>query len=168
MSYTFVAGTTVMAAMVQSALPRLARYIDSGRSAFALLLKNMVLVCAVVGILGNGLALLFGPVFLRLVYRADYAQYATVFIWLMVAAAFAYVGSMLGCRMTAAQVFRPQDPLFFAATTATALACWFLIPRLGLTGSAYAVLIGSVFSCAGSAVLTWWRCQPQKGIGRCQ
>jgi O-antigen/teichoic acid export membrane protein len=129
----------------------------------------MVLLGAVVGILGIGLALLFGPVFLRLLFRADYAEYATVFIWIMVAAAFAYVGSMLGYGMTAAQVFRPQDPLFFAATTATALACWFLIPRLGLTGSVYAVLIGSVFSCAGSAylVLTWWRCQPQKGIGRC-
>jgi O-antigen/teichoic acid export membrane protein len=89
MAYTFVAGNTVTAAMGQSALRRLARYIDSGRSAFARLLKNMVLLGAVVGILGIGLALLFGPVFLRLVYRADYAQYATAFIWLMVAAAFA-------------------------------------------------------------------------------
>jgi O-antigen/teichoic acid export membrane protein len=155
MAYAFVAGNTVMAAMGQSAMPRLARYFDSDRSAFARLLKKMVLLGAVLGILGIGIALLFGPTFLRLVYRADYAQYATVFTWLMAAAAVAYVSSMLGYGMAAARVFRPQVPLFLAATAVTAVACRLLIPRLGLTGSAYAVLVGSVFSCAGSAGLVF-------------
>jgi O-antigen/teichoic acid export membrane protein len=152
-AYTFVAGNTVIAAMGQSAMPRLARYFDSDRPAFARLLKNMVLLGAVVGILGIGLALFFGPTFLRLIYRADYAQYTTVFTWLMLAAAFAYVGSMLGCGLAAARVFRPQLPLCLSVTAVTALACWLLIPRLGLTGSAYAVLIGSVVSCAGTGCL---------------
>lgn len=155
MAYAFVAGNTVMAAMGQSAMPRLARYFDSDRSAFVRLLKNMVLLGAAVGIPGIGLALFFGDTFLRLVYRADYAQYANVFTCLMAAAAVAYVASMLGYGMTAARAFRPQVPLFLAATAITALACWFLTPRLGLIGSAYAVLIGSVFSCAGSACLVF-------------
>jgi O-antigen/teichoic acid export membrane protein len=163
MAYTFTAGNTVMAAIGQSAMPRLARYFLSNRPAFARLLKNMLLLGAVVGISAIGLALFFGPAFLRLVYRADYAQYATVFTRLMVAAAFAYVGSMLGYGMTAAQVFRPQVPLFLAAAAVTTLACWYLVPRLGLTGGAYAVLIGSVFSCAGSAYLVFssFRSQPR-------
>jgi O-antigen/teichoic acid export membrane protein len=155
MAYAFVAGNTVMAAMGQSAMPRLARYFDSDRPAFERLLKQMVLSAALVGILGIGLALFFGATFLRLVYRADYAQYATVLTWLMGAAAFAYVSSMLGYGMAAARVFRPQVPLLLTATVVTALACWFLIPRLGLAGSAYAVLIGSVFSCAGYAYLVF-------------
>jgi O-antigen/teichoic acid export membrane protein len=165
-AYIFVAGNTVMAAMGQSAMPRLARYFDSDRFAFTQLLKNMVLLGAAVGILGIGLALFFGPTFLRLAYRADYAQYATVFTWLMAAAAFAYVSSMLGYGMTAARAFVPQVPLFLATTAVTALACWFLIPRLRLTGSAYAVLIGSVFSCAGSAYLVFTSLRPQsRSIG---
>jgi O-antigen/teichoic acid export membrane protein len=151
MAYVFVAGNTVMAAMGQSSLPRLARQFDSDRPAFARLLKNMVLLGAVVGMAGVGVGVFFGPAFLRLVYRADYAQYANVFTWLMVGAAFAYVGSMLGYAMTAARVFRPQVPLFLGATTITALACWIMVPRWGLTGSAFAVLLGAVFSCAGSA-----------------
>lgn len=163
MAYLFVAGDTVMAAMGQSATPRLARYFDSDRPAFARLLKDMVLIGVVMGTLGTGLAFFFGPTFLRLVYGPDYAQYASVLTWLMAAAAFSYVGSMLGYGMTAARVFRPQAPLFLAATCVTALACWSLIPRLGLTGSAYAVLIGSGFSCAGSAffVFTSLRSQPR-------
>ncbi len=166
MAYVFVAGNTVISAMGQSATPRLARYFDSDRPAFARLLTNMVLLGAIVGILGIGLALFFGPTFLRLVYRADYAQYAAVLTWLMAAAAFAYVASILGYGMTAARVFRPQVPLFLAATSVTALACWFLVPRLGLMGSAYAILIGSVFSCAGSAyfVFTSLRSQPRIGV----
>jgi len=153
MAYMFVPGNTVMAAMGQSAIPRLARYFDSDRADFARLLKNMVLLGAVVGVAGVGLGVFFGAAFLRLVYRADYAQYANVFTWLMVAAAFSYVGSMLGYGMTAARVFRPPVPLFLATTALTALACWIMIPRLGLTGSAFAVLIGAVFSCLGSAYI---------------
>jgi O-antigen/teichoic acid export membrane protein len=152
-AYMLVAGNTVMAAMGQSAIPRLARYFDSDRPAFARLLKNMVLLGAAVGTAGIALGVFFGPAFLRLAYRADYAQYANVFTWLMVGAAFAYVGSMLGYAMTAARVFRPQVPIFLATAAITALACWIMIPRFGLTGSAYAVLLGAVFSCAGSAYI---------------
>src|SRR5258708_34094082 len=139
-----------MAAMGPSAMPRLARYFDSDRTGFTRLLKNMVFLGAVVGILGIGLALLFGPTFLRLAYRADYAQYATVFTWLMAAAAIAYVASMLGYGVTAARVFRPQVPLFLAAPVVTALACWLLISRLGLTGGGDAILLGPFFFLAGS------------------
>jgi len=153
MTYAFVAGNTVISAMGQCAMPRLARHFDSNRPEFARLLKKMLLLGAVLGALGIGAALLFGPTFLRLAYRTDYAQYSSVFTWLMVSAAVAYVGSMLGYGMTAARVFRPQVPLFVAATASTALGCWLLIPRLGLAGGAYAVLIGSVFSCGGSTCL---------------
>jgi O-antigen/teichoic acid export membrane protein len=50
-------------------------------------------------------------------------------------------------------VFRPQVPIFLATASITALACWIMIPRFGLTGSAYAVLLGAAFSCAGSAYI---------------
>jgi O-antigen/teichoic acid export membrane protein len=153
LAYVFVAGNTVMAAMGQSSLPRLARQFDSDRPAFVRLLKNMVSLGAVVGMAGVGIAVFFGPALLRLVYRADYAQYANVFIWLMVGGAFAFVASMLGYAMTAARVFRPQVPLFLGTTVVTALACWTMIPRWGLAGSAYALLIGTIVSCAGSAYI---------------
>jgi O-antigen/teichoic acid export membrane protein len=153
MAYVSVAGNTVMSAMGQSAVPRLARYFHSDRPAFVRLLKNMILLGAVLGIAGIGAALFFGPQLLRLLYRADYAQYPAVFTWLMAAAAIAYVSSMLGYGITAARNFRPQVPLVLGAAAITAAACWILIPSRGLMGSAYAVLMGAVFSCTGSAYI---------------
>jgi len=153
MAYVSVAGNTVMSAMGQSAVPRLARYFHSDRRAFLRLLKKMILLGAVLGIAGIGVAFFFGPEVLQLLYRADYAQYPAVFTWLMAAAAVAYVSSMLGYGITAARKFRPQVPLVLGAAAITATACWFLIPTQQFLGSAYAVLIGAVFSCAGSAYI---------------
>jgi O-antigen/teichoic acid export membrane protein len=154
-AYVFVGGNTIMGAMGQSAMPRLARYFDSDRPAFARLLRNMVWLAVIVGILGIGLAVLLGSTFLRLAYRSDYAQHAAVLTWLMGAAAFAYIASILGYAMAAARVFIPQVPLIVAVTVVTILACWLLIPRLGLAGSAYAMLIGSAFSCLGYSFLVF-------------
>jgi O-antigen/teichoic acid export membrane protein len=153
MAYVSVAGNTIMSAMGQTAVPRLARYFHSDRPAFLHLLKNMILLGAVLGIAGVGVALFFGSEVLRLLYRADYAQYPAVFTWLMAAAAVAYVSSMLGYGITAARMFRPQVPLVLGAAAITTAACWILIPSLRLMGSAYAVLMGAVFSLAGSAYI---------------
>jgi len=153
MAYVSVAGNTVMAAMGQSAVPRLARYFHSDRREFLRLLKKMILLGAVLGIAGIGVAFFFGAEVLRLLYRADYAQYPAVFRWLMTAAAVAYVSSMLGYGITSARKFRPQVPLVLGAAAVTTAGCWILIPTQQLLGSAYAVLIGAVFSCAGSAYI---------------
>jgi O-antigen/teichoic acid export membrane protein len=153
MAYVFVAGNTVMAAVAQSAVPRLARAFHQDRAAFAHLLKQMVLLGVAVGLAGICVAVFAGPLLLRLLYGREYAVYGAVFVWLMVAGALAYVTSMLGYGMTAARLFRPQVPLYIAATAVTALACWALVPRFGLMGSAWAVLIGAAFSCASSALL---------------
>ena len=69
----------------------------------------------------------------------------------MAAATIGYVASVLGYGMTAARGFRSQVPFVPDAVAVTALACWFSSPRLGLTGSAYAVLIGPV-SCVREAL----------------
>lgn len=153
MAYVFVTGNTVMAAIGQSALPRLTRHFSLDPAAFVRLLKNMLLISALLGIAGIGLAFWWGSAILRLLYRADYADYAAVFTWLMTAAAVGYVASMLGYGMMAARVFRAQVPLFLAATAITALACRVLIPSSGLMGSAFAVLVGAVVPCAGSAYI---------------
>jgi O-antigen/teichoic acid export membrane protein len=153
MAYVFVAGNTVMAAVAQSAVPRLARAFHEDRAAFVRLLRNMVLLGAGVGAAGIGVAVLAGQALLRLLYGGDYARYAGVFVWLMVAGALAYVTSMLGYGLTAARLFRQPVPLYLAATVVTVLACWMLVPRFGLMGSAWAVLIGAAFSGLGCAYI---------------
>ena len=164
MAYAFVAGNTVMAAIGQSALPRLARYFTLDPAAFVQLLKNMLLIGALIGIAGIGLAFWWGATILRLLYRAEYAEYASVLTWLMVAAAVTYVASMLGYGMMAARVFRAQVPLFLAATAITALACRVLIPSKGLMGGAFAVLAGAVISCVGGGYIVFVAVRSRRSV----
>jgi O-antigen/teichoic acid export membrane protein len=164
MAYAFVAGNTVMAAIGQSALPRLARYFTLDPAVFVQLLKNMLLIGALIGIAGIGLAFWWGATILRLLYRAEYAEYASVLTWLMVAAAVTYVASMLGYGMMAARVFRAQVPLFLAATAITALACRVLIPSKGLMGGAFAVLAGAVISCVGGGYIVFVAVRSRRAV----
>jgi O-antigen/teichoic acid export membrane protein len=87
---------------------------------------------------------------LALLYRAEYAEYADVFVWLMVASGVFYVASFLGYGMTAARYFKAQAPLFFAITVATVAACAVLVPGYGLIGAAFASLISMLAQLAGS------------------
>ena len=48
------------------------------------------------------LAILLGGPVLTLLYRAEYAEYTTVLVWTMIAAAISYVASFTGFGITAA------------------------------------------------------------------
>jgi len=150
-AYLPVAGNTVIGAMCQSALPRLSRYFYSNPQAYLLLLKRMAVIALSVGIGLAAIVAFFGPSILRLIYSREYGNYGPVFLWMMIAGAFAYVSSVLGYGMTAARRFREQIPLFLMAMAITAAACWATVPHFGLIGGAYAVLLGSLLSSAGSA-----------------
>ena len=153
MTYVLLIGTTVANALGQSAVPRLARSYISDRRAFARLLLKMVLLAASLGAGGILVAVVAGRPLLTLIYRADYADYAPVFAWLMLAGAVNYVASMFSFGMTAARRLRVQLPLFAAVAGANALVCWLLIPRLGLMGGAYALLTGALISCIGGGLI---------------
>jgi O-antigen/teichoic acid export membrane protein len=65
MAYIFLAGNTLMAALGQSALPRLVRHFTSDPAAFVHLLKNMVFIGVLVGMAGICLAISFGSSILQ-------------------------------------------------------------------------------------------------------
>lgn len=154
-AYLPVAGNTVIAAMCQSALPRLSRYFYSDPQAYLLLLRRMTVIALSLGIGGAAIVAFFGPSILRLIYSHEYGNYGPVFLWMMIAGAFAYISSVLGYGMTAARRFREQIPLFLTAVVITAAACWATVPHFGLIGAAYAVLLGSLLSSAGGACIIY-------------
>jgi O-antigen/teichoic acid export membrane protein len=81
------------------------------------------------------LAALFGPV---------YAESSGALLILMVAGTFNYVAWFLEGSLTAARRIRPQVVIALGAVIAVGLACGLLVPRLGVLGGAWAVLIGGV------------------------
>lgn len=141
MAYIVVAGNTVTAALGQSAAPRLARYYISDHRAFVRLLLKMVLLAATLGAGGVVVALVAGRPLLTLIYRADYAQHAQVFTWIMVAGAVTYVGSMLGYGITATRRFSRFVLPYSLSTVVTTVAALLLIPVWGLQGAALVLCI---------------------------
>ncbi len=147
MAYVMVAGTTVVAALGQSAAPRLARLFAAGdRRGFRRLLGRLVAVGAALGVAGVLVAALAGRPLLTLLYGAEYAD-PRVFLWVMVAAGLGYVGSFLGYGITATRAFR-RFTLPYAAVTAVAVAASAaLIGAHGLLGAAWTLCLTSLATC---------------------
>ncbi len=154
--YPMVAGGTVIAALGQSATPRLAQlYASADRAGFSRLLARLVLIGTGLGAVGVlGVWLLGGPI-LSLLYRPEYAEYTRVFLWIAISTGVAFAASFLGYGMTAARYFRSQVPVFLATLLVTAAAGAVLVPRFGLVGAALAMTAASIVQILGSAAVVW-------------
>lgn len=144
-SYLMVAGNMVVSALAQSASPRLAKYYAAGNStAFRTLMLKLVGVGLMLGAGGVFVAVVAGRPILTLLYKPEYADRADLFAWLMVVAGITYVASFLGYGITAARYFQVQMPLFALVTGASALACLWLIPTMGVQGAVIALIVGAI------------------------
>lgn len=145
LAYLMVAGSMVVNALGESASPRLAKYYAKGdRLAFRTLLLKLVGIAALMGGIGVLVAVVGGEKILTMLYRPEYGEQTTLFIWLMVTAGINYISSFMGYGMTASQYFRIQIPLFITVASISAIACLWLLPKLGLLGGAIALLIGAI------------------------
>ncbi len=138
LSSLVAAANLVIAALGQSATPRLARhYFDGDLRAFRRLLLQLLLMAVLVGGAGTLVAASIGEPLLRLLFGALYAGRADVLVWLMAAGLVAYAASFLGCALTATRRFKIQLPLFAGTAAASvAMAAW-LVPRYGLRGAVW-------------------------------
>ena len=142
LDYLGLVGTMVITAMGESAMPRLARCYAAGQTAaFARLLAKLVAVGAALGAVGVAIAILAGRPILSILYGPVYAEHSNVLVWTMIAAAIGYVAAAAGYGVTAAQYFRIQIPSSLLVAAVTAVACWWLVPRAGLTGAAIALCL---------------------------
>jgi O-antigen/teichoic acid export membrane protein len=147
-------GTTVVSALGQAALPRLARAHAAGeRGPFLGLVLAFTAIAFVIGAIGLGASLAFGRELLGLVYNPEYAAHERLFAWAMGAAAISYVASILGYSMTAAHCFAVQIPLFAAVAGATALACRVLVPLHGLEGAGEASVVSALVGLLGAVAI---------------
>ncbi len=151
LAYLVVTGNTLVSAMGQSVIPRLAKYYAAGDlDGYKHLLARMVSMGILLSIAGVLVSVFAGYRLLGLLYRHEYAVYNNVLIWLMIVAGMSYITSFLGYGMTAARYFRVQLPLFMVVVTATFGASLWLIPRFALTGAALAMGAGALAQLVGS------------------
>lgn len=154
LSVLALAGTPVVAALGQAALPRLARHLLAREhGAFQSILRKLVGVAAVLGIGGIVFALLFGKLTLRLLYTEEYAASATMLVWLMAASTATYVATMYAIAVTATREYRP--PLITQIISfAVAVPAYFaLTAKWGAVGSSIGSLVHSVLTTFGFAYI---------------
>jgi O-antigen/teichoic acid export membrane protein len=157
LAYLMIAGNTIVGALGQSASPRLAQYYAAGNTAaFRNLLGKLAAIGATLGGAGVIVAALLGEPLLRLLYGVEYAAFSTLLVWLMVAAALAYVASFMGYGMTAARLFRIQVPVFALVSLTTLISCFFLVPAYGLVGGAWALIVSASIQLIASASVNVW------------
>lgn len=148
-----VIGGTIVNALAQSVMPRLAAYFNTNLKKFIDLFIKLLLMANLLGVLGVIVAVIFGRQILTLVYTADYATYENVLIIIMVAAWLWYLSGFTNSALTAARFFTAQVPTFLMMVVGTIISSMFLIPRHGLMGAAIAVCIGMFIRLTASGLM---------------
>jgi O-antigen/teichoic acid export membrane protein len=154
MAYLIAAGSTVVTALGEAAVPRLARYYLAGRlEQFKALLAKFTGATLFIGSAGVVVAYGWGGDLLTFLYRAEYAEYQDVLVWMAVAGTMSYVSSSLGYAMTAARQRNIQVPLFSFVALLNGAACAVLVPMHQIQGAAQAMLLSATATAALAAVV---------------
>ncbi len=140
-SYFIVVGSTIINAVGQSAIPRLAKYSTQDISDFMRLFYQMLLIAAAVGVFGIIFASLFSDIFLSLVYTPEFIGNRNLFVSLMVLATIVYLSGISGCALGALQLFRIQAVISIICFIVLSVAGYPLVRSLGSLGAAYALIL---------------------------
>ena len=144
LAYLMIAIGLIVYALIQSVTTRLARMFAEGEiKGFVRLLTRLCMLGVLMSAIGVPLALVVGKPLLTALYRPDYAGHVDLLAILMGASGVTTIGAFLYCGMNAARLFRQQVPVYLAASFACVAGSAIFIPRYGLVGAGYAVLLSA-------------------------
>jgi FkbM family methyltransferase len=155
--FMFAAGFMAIVSLGQSAFTRLATSYAAGNlREFRSVLVKLLAVGATLGVCGIIVARVAGREILTTLFRPEYAEHTDLFVTIMVAAAIQYLAAIMGSAATAARFFKPQIPLLASVVITAGIASYWLIPRYGLLGAGFAIVVTSVVLLSGETILLWW------------
>ncbi|HED14500.1 MAG TPA: lipopolysaccharide biosynthesis protein [Gammaproteobacteria bacterium] len=141
--YFMFAGRLITGALAQASAPRLSQYYAKGqRALYSRLLLKLLVVGAILGLGGVGIALGFGQWLLTIAYGPDYGRFSDVFVWIMIAAGFSYLINFLGVGLTVARLFKAQLFLNLLSAFTVVILSIVWIPANGLLGAGRALAGG--------------------------
>lgn len=153
-AYLITIGETINIALGQSLTPRLSKYYASNKKqSFIKTLFTMVGISTAVGVIGLIAVSGFGQTILSVFYTPEYAKYWNIFILLMIAACFQYIGGSLSNGIAAARKFKIQPLLYFLVLIINTAFVMYFIPLKGLDGAAFSVIISSYIHLFGSLII---------------
>jgi O-antigen/teichoic acid export membrane protein len=144
-AYPALMASMVVAAMGQSACPRLAKYHAAGQvAAFCRLLVRILVPIAALGIAGLLLVVLFGRPLLQLAYGAEYAAYTGLAVWVMIAAGVRYLTRPLAKAVDATRRFKTSMVIRGSGIALLALLLPYCLKGFGLIGAPVAALVANL------------------------
>jgi O-antigen/teichoic acid export membrane protein len=153
LSLLLIALTMINAAMGITALPRLSRYFAENTRAFVGLFVRLIGLVLVLGVAFVAVAFFFGKPILRLLFTSEYAQHKDVFVMLAVSSCILSVFAVSNWGLNATRQFAVQVPIYTGTAIVCGISSLLLIPRYGLMGGAYALIICYVFGTIGCLVV---------------
>jgi hypothetical protein len=75
-----------------------------------------------------------------------------------------YMAQVLAYGMTAARYYNSQVVLFILTSLSVAASCYLLIPRQGLLGAIFAMLIATIVQLTGSVIILGRGMRKQAGL----
>jgi O-antigen/teichoic acid export membrane protein len=130
-AYFIMAGSTVINALGQSAMPRLATYYQQNLVAFKLLLIKLLAVSFAVGFTAFLVTYFWGDFILSVVYSDEIASYNKIFWLTMLVAIVVYLSGIIGVALTAMREFQCQ--------AVTSLSAYVLVGDDSLEGAVFAL-----------------------------
>lgn len=156
MFHLVIASDIIVNSLMQAELPTLAGYYWEGRrKSFFKTLKNLVHIACFLGAVGVFVSSCCGKNILAILFREDYAARSRIFTLLMLAYAVQYLNICLNNSITAARLLKVQPYIYIVALGGNVLANVVLVPRYGLYGAAYAVIISAIMQLIGNGAINY-------------
>ena len=147
-------GQMPVAALGIAAFVRLAKaFTDAQPREILKILSVLLSLSFTIGIGGVTAAYFWGPRILTLLFRREYSGQVGLLLLTMIMGAVTFLSASLGVSLSAARIFKRQTTLLAVVGVFEALACWILVPLMGLTGAAIACLAGAVVQLCGTAYI---------------
>jgi O-antigen/teichoic acid export membrane protein len=165
LAYLVVVINLVVFALTQSVTTRLARLFAEGdHKQFVHVLTRLSSLGVLIVLAGVPASLSIGRPLLTLLYRREYADHIGLLALLVAVAGVTTIGSFLFCGLTAARQFRVQLPVYAAAVATAIAAAAVLVPRAGLMGAGYALLVSVTVIVVGGMWVLRGTLKSQVGI----
>ncbi len=152
----FIAGlSAVQNGVNQAILPRLSHYYQQSRKDFIKLLGQVLLPswvvmgCFLLGVWWQS------DLILRIVAKAEYTQYANVFVVVAAAGCLLLTGMILGDAVVACRQFKSRMIAVAMGLIVNILICRLYIPKYGLSAAAWAMVISSALTTLTCGVFLW-------------
>ncbi len=148
-------GITLMRALDQSCMPRLAKLHASGSyREFRWLLLKLVGVYLLLGVAGVWVARWGGRPLLTLLFSAEYAIHTDVLETIMQAAVASYLVGTISSALVTTRCIRRQLPLLCVSLVSAFVSCYWLVPEYGLWGASMSMVLCKIpYIVIGGAML---------------